>query len=49
MIKSEKVLSFDQVKNDIKNDSTNILNERVYEKANAFYENLNSDRDILNM
>ena len=39
MIKSEDSLSFDQVKNDIKNDlTTNILNERVYEKANSFYE-----------
>ena len=39
MIKSENNLSFEQVKNDIKNDlTTNILNERVYEKANSFYE-----------
>ncbi len=38
-IKSENNLSFEQVKNDIKNELTsNILNERVYEKANSFYE-----------
>ncbi len=38
-IKSENNISFEQVKNDIKNELTsNILNERVYEKANSFYE-----------
>ena len=38
-IKSEDNISFEQVKNDIKNELTsNILNERVYEKANSFYE-----------
>ncbi len=38
-IKSENSISFEQVKNDIKNElTTNILNERVYEKANSFYE-----------
>merc|ERR1711991_901424 len=38
-IKSANNISFEQVKNDIKNDVTaNILNERVYEKANSFYE-----------
>ncbi len=38
-IKPENNISFEQVKNDIKNELTsNILNERVYEKANSFYE-----------
>ena len=38
-IKPEKNFSFDEVKNDIKKDlSADILNERVYEKANSFYE-----------
>ena len=47
MIKSENNLSFDQVKNDIKNDlTTNILNERVYEKANAFYEKFIESNDL---
>ena len=40
-------LSFDQVKNDIKNDlTTNILNERVYEKANSFYEKFIESNDL---
>ena len=38
-IKPENNISFEQVKNDIKNELTsNILNERVYQKANSFYE-----------
>ena len=38
-IKSENNINFEQVKNDIKNELTsNMLNERVYEKANSFYE-----------
>ena len=47
MIKSENNISFDQVKNDIKNDlTTNILNERVYEKANSFYEKFLESNDL---
>ena len=39
MIKSENNISFAAVKKDIKKDLTDdILNERVYEKANSFYE-----------
>ncbi len=46
-IKSENNLSFDQVKNDIKNDlTTNILSERIYEKANSFYEKFLESNDL---
>ena len=39
IIKPENSLDFNEVKNDIEKDLiTNILNERIYEKANSFYE-----------
>ncbi len=46
-IKPENNLSFNKVKNDIKKDLTvNILNERVYEKANSFYEKFIESNDL---
>ena len=42
MIKSENNLSFDQVKNDINDLTTN----GVYEKANSFYEKFIESNDL---